>query len=372
MPRDFIRKKIPGIEEDFLSEAAPFNYPIPELGFDLTGHQLSIYTEAWDAKMFRTRHHGVIIVNNTYLSSFAYNIAAVWMHYGHEYAQLKQGEDCVLVSLLNYNLKKFFAEQIMRRSNCIFGSAIFLETLFYEEHLMVPIIKAADNDESIRTFYHDIEGLMSSLLLFHEMGHLVREKHSNMLQLMQEEKNTMNKLGSYWGKYSEKQQIEFECDAFSVLLLISQMKDEALERGLRGVIFAFNVFAVMSGLDKSAEETAIKTPSKTEDLDDIFNDLTGADFSIGVDPFMVARATSVQLIVEALARKKGIDLYASSHDLLLYKDMMDVLSNFSLEIITRKNPPYRGKCEMLARALSGNPRGMRYLKLRSKKFVLPR
>ncbi len=373
MPRNFVRNRIPNVEEFFLSEAIGFDYPIPELGFDLTGHQLSIYTEVWDAKMFRSRHHGNIIVNNTYLSSFAYNIAAVWAYYGHEYDQLKRNEDCQLVRLLTYNLKKFFAEQIMRRSNCVFGAAIFLETLFYEEHLMVPVIKAADDNEKIRMFYDALQNLMSSLLLFHEIGHIVRDKRNDMLELMQQDSDGMEMLGSYWSRYADQQQIEFECDAFAVLTLIRQMKHLSLETSLRGVIFAFAVFAVMSGLDKSAEATAKQTPSSlnSEDLDDIFNDMAGADFSVGIDKFFVARAHSVQLVAKHIAEQNGIELFESCDDLPLYEDIIDVLSQFSLDIVTRDNPPYRGKCEMLARALRGNPRGMRYLKLRSKKFSMP-
>jgi hypothetical protein len=371
MPRDFVRKQIPNIEDFFLSEAIPFYYPISELGFDLTGHQLSIYTEVWDAKMFRSRHHGNIIVNNTYLSSFAYNIAAVWVHHGSEYEQLKRKEDCQLVRLLTYNLKKFFAEQIMRRSNCVFGSAIFLETLLYEEHLMVPVIKAADDNEKMSALYNDFQNLMSSLLLFHEIGHIVRDKRNDMLQLMQQDV-AMERLGNFWSHYHDKLQIEFECDAFAALSLIRQRGLISLEMSLKIIAFAFVIFAVMSSIDKSAEATAIQTPSSSEeDLDNVLSDMAGADFSVGIDELAVARAQSVQLIVKSVAEQNNINLFEPHSDLLLYDDMAEVLTQFSLNIITRDNPPYRGKCEMLARALRGNPRGMRYLRLRSKKFSMP-
>ncbi|MGH8559284.1 MAG: hypothetical protein ACRESZ_17920 [Methylococcales bacterium] len=371
MPRDFVRKQIPNVEDFFLSEAIHFNYPIPELEFDLTGHQLSIYTEVWDAKMFRSRHHGNIIVNNTYLSSFAYNIAAVWVHHGDEYEHLKSNKDCKLVQLLAYNLKKFFAEQIMRRSNCVFGSAIFLETLLYEEHLMVPVIKAADDNEKLSALYNYFQNLMSSLLLFHEVGHIVRNKRNDMLKLMQQD-IAMEEFGSFWSGYHDKLQIEFECDAFAVLSLIRQRELTSLEMSLKIIAFAFVVFAVMSSIDKSAEATAIQTPSSSEeDLDNVLGDMAGANFSVGIDKLAVVRAQSVQLIVKSVAKQNNIKLFEPHSDFLLYDDMAEVLTQFSLNIITRDNPPYRGKCEMLARALRGNPRGMRYLRLRSKKFSMP-
>jgi len=376
MVYDVIRNTIPNIEEFFLSEAIPFDYLIsdPEWDFEfkLAGHQLSIYTEVWDAKRIRTKHQGIIIVNNSYLSSFAYNIAAVWVNYAHEYDQLKGNEDCQLARLLTYNLKKFFAEQIMRRSDCVFGSAIFLETLLYEEDLMVPVIKDADNNERIRTLYHELESLMSSLLLFHEIGHMVKDNlKEKMLPLMQQDAG-LEMLGSYWSYYPDTQKVEFECDAFAVLSFIEQRKHLPLETNLRGVIFAFAVFAVLSSLDKSAEATAKQTPSSSEeDLDNFFNDMLGADFLSGTDELLKARAYSVKFICECVAEQNGIKLFEPCNDLLIHNDIIDVLLSFSLNIITRHNPPYRGKCEMLARALRGNPRGMRYLRLRSKKYSMP-
>jgi hypothetical protein len=372
MPRDLVRRWYPDAEVFFLSEAVPFNYPLAELGFELCGHQLSIYTEVWDAKRLRSRKHGNILLNNTYLSSFAYNIAVVWHHFGSEYHLLKSDQQCKLGELLSYNLKKFYSEQIMRRSNCVFGVAIFLETLLYEEHLMVPLFEAGKVDEKSTALYKSFQEAMSSLLLFHEIGHIVRDHRPDMLGLMQTE-HSMATLGDYWSGYNSKLRIEFECDAFAVFSAIQQRENLPLQTTLRVIVFAFVFFAVMKSIDTSAEATVAGIPSGSaiEDLDDVFSDMSGSSFVLGVDEFFVARARSVQLIVEKIAEQHGLALYGLEDDFPLVSDMIDVLPHFFLGMITKENPSYRAKCEMLARALRDNPRGLRYLRLRSKKFVMP-
>ncbi|MEO1672878.1 MAG: hypothetical protein AAFR77_19230 [Cyanobacteria bacterium J06631_2] len=372
MPRNFFRKLRPEVEDFFISEAVPFHYPITELGFDLVGHQMSVYSEAWDAQIIRSKRHGIIIANNTYLSSFAYNIAAVWVQYGHEYESLKNEQDCLLSSLLAYNLKKFFAEQIMRRHDCVFGNGIFLETLLYEEHLMIPVLEAGQENPETEELYRDLQGLMSSLLLFHELGHVVRDNRRDLLGLMRED-TAIQVLGNYWNEYPEMQRIEFECDTFAVLLMLEQLESSELANRLREIVFAFTIFAVMICLDRSADATAaqIKANSESENLDNFFDSMEGASFVIGIDNFAKARAESVQLIAETIAAKNGIELFAASDKLSISRDILNVLLQFTLDFINSCNPPYRGKCEMLGRALQGNTKGMRYLRLRSKKFNMP-
>ena len=131
--RDLLKALRPSLRDDFLSVGTAFDYDIAELGFRLKGIQCSIYDEALDAVLYRSKRLGQIVANNTYLSSFAYNIAVVWMSYGAQYERLAAREECELTSLLRYNLKKFFAEQLLNRTSSVFARAIFLETLLYEE-----------------------------------------------------------------------------------------------------------------------------------------------------------------------------------------------------------------------------------------------
>ena len=94
---------------------------LPEYGIELKGSQLSIYHPAFDAWVSRSKKLGVILAENTYLSSFAYNMGAVWLKHGHEHSLLNNQDSCLLARLMRYNFKKFFAEQILRRTHNIFG-----------------------------------------------------------------------------------------------------------------------------------------------------------------------------------------------------------------------------------------------------------
>ena len=109
------------------------------------------------------------------------------MSYGREYEYLANGEECSLSSLLRYNLKKFFAEQLLGRTSSVFGRAIFLETLLYEEREMRPLFAAAQTDTATAQVYEFFRNLMSNILLFHEVGHLVQDARDDFEdQLTQE------------------------------------------------------------------------------------------------------------------------------------------------------------------------------------------
>ena len=142
--RETLRALRPCVREEFLSDGAAFDYSIDEFGFRLRGVQFSIYDYEIDAVFLRSRGYGPIIVNNTYLASFAYNIAITWWLTGTSpsAAPLSGGNE--VSSLLRYNLKKFFAEQVLIRTQSVFGIAIFLETLIYEERAMRPLLALFD------------------------------------------------------------------------------------------------------------------------------------------------------------------------------------------------------------------------------------
>src|SRR5690348_5159743 len=97
------------------------------------------------------------------------------MSYGTQYERLAGREECELTALLRYNLKKFFAEQLLNRTSSVFARAIFLETLLYEERAMRPLFAAAATDPARARGYEYFRDLMSNILLFHEVGHLVQD-----------------------------------------------------------------------------------------------------------------------------------------------------------------------------------------------------
>ena len=105
--RKTIRSLRPALREEFLSAAAPFDYPIDEFGFRLKGIQFSIYDSEIDAVFLRSRVYGSIVANNTYLASFAYNLPIVWWMAGVTGARPKPGADDEVSNLLRYNFKKF-------------------------------------------------------------------------------------------------------------------------------------------------------------------------------------------------------------------------------------------------------------------------
>lgn len=375
--RDLLKTLRPRLHDDFLSCASPFDYDIPELKFRLQGTQYSIYDEAIDAVLYRSRKSGYIVANNTYLSSFAYNVAVVWAAFGHEYDRLAQGEECSLATLLRYNLKKFFAEQLLVRTDSIFARAIFLETLLYEERAMRPLFAAAENHTAEAVRHEFFGNFMSSILLFHEVGHMVQDAQADFETLLLEElrRAAGGEFSLPWKSYTEPLQIEFRCDTFAILsgrrLAPAEMPQDFV---LRVTAFAFAVCACMIGLEKSAAATARQYPGDGDAdlLDDYRNILPGASFVMGKDEMGLARARSAAAVCEHLARADGdgSELFAGS-EFPFRPEIIDGLAAFTLNIVDVADREVRGLCELLARAFGGNPRGMRYLRLRSKVFLMP-
>lgn len=371
--RDLLKALRPSLRDDFLSVGTAFDYDIAELGFQLKGIQCSIYDEALDAVLYRSKRLGQIVANNTYLSSFAYNIAVVWMSYGAQYERLAAREECELTSLLRYNLKKFFAEQLLNRTSSVFARAIFLETLLYEERAMRPLFAAAESDPAKARGYEFFRDLMSSILLFHEVGHLVQDARTDFEDRLKREIEEGSGPGFLpaWKQYAEKAQIEFRCDTFAIMLAARQAAPGIADDFVRRAIaFAFAVCACITGLDKSAAATAQQYPASADPdlLDEYRKDMPGAGYLMGKDEFGIARARSAAAICHQL--DPSGDLWAGS-DFPFRPEMIDGLTEFATEIIDTYDPETRGLCELLSRALQGNERGMRYLTLRSKVFLTP-
>jgi len=373
--RDLLKALRPALRDEFLSVGAPFDYDLAELGFRLQGTQCSIYDEQIDAVLYRSTKLGHIVANNTYLASFAYNVAVVWMSYGSEYERLAKGDECLLATLLRYNLKKFFAEQLLGRTSSVFGRAIFFETLLYEERTMRPLFAAAQTDMAKARGYEFFRNLMSNILLFHEVGHLVQDARADFEDQLTQEIEQASGPGFVpaWKQYREKAQIEFRCDAFATLIAKRQAPvDMADDFVLRAIALAFAICACMTGLDKSAAATAAQYPGNADPdlLEEYRKDLPGAGYTIGKDEFSIARARSVAAICQQLGRAGAADLWAGS-DFPFHPEMIDGLTDFSTTIIETYDLERRGLCELLARALQGHDRGMRYLLMRSKVFLTP-
>jgi len=372
---EIIRARFASRDLRFLSEVMAFELPIPGADQPIKGKQLSVYQPAFDAVICRSRKHGVILAQNTYLSSFAYNAAAVWLKYGHEHERLASGEESALRRLMRYNLKKFYAEQILRRTRNVFGLAIFLETLLYEQWEMEAILEGPELSDGDKQEHEAIASLMTSLVLFHETGHIYADHVPNFRgELRKALPETFLPVTMSWDAYGEKGQTEFECDALAVLSAV-QEKNELLAPAakLRLIVLGFVLFAALHSLDRSAEETARVHPASEEKdtRGDILGALPGASYVIGTDPFMQERARCVLKLAETLAERDGLDLYSSAATPVLPPKMLEFFEEFVPEIIADRHPQYRGMCEMLARALHGHNDSIDYLVWRSKKFKLP-
>jgi len=375
--RAYLKSKRPGLREDFLGVGDRFSYNIPEFGFTLEGTQCSIYDENIDAMFLRSKFHGNIIVNNTYLASFAYNMALVWLNFGHEYPDLEVGKDCALSRLLRYNFKKFFSEQILNRTHNVFGIAIFLETLLYQEQEMRQIFDAAKSDPIQSRKFEIFANVMSGIMLFHEVGHLINDlKNEEFEKILIKylNGNSQSTFDAPWKNYLQPGRTEFLCDAFAVIVE-SRQRPNFADGGfiLRAIAFGFIVCACLSGLEKSAAATARQYPASMDPdiLDEIHADLPGANFVIGIDESLTARAESVIAICHYLATTANIGLFQTDAAFPLPENLMVILSKFMLTIVDWDNSIARGLCELTARALHGNDRGIEYLKLRSKVFKMP-
>ena len=303
--REILRSLRRGLREEFMSRGAVFDYSIDGFGFRLKGIQFSIYDSEIDAVFLRSRAHGAIVANNTYLASFAYDLAIVWWMAGASGARPKPHGDDEVSRLLRYNLKKFFAEQILLRTRSVFAIAIFLETLLYEERAMRPLFKAAEADEQLQVTFNSFANMMSSLLLFHEVGHQVADIRSDFEDLLRREIEirTQQPFEPLWQQYNGQARVEFLCDAFSVLIL-SRNEEAFANFGLRlrAIAFGFIMCACMTSLEKSAKVNAKQHPETADRdiLDEIHADLPGAGFAMGIDRFGIERARSSIQICRAI------------------------------------------------------------------------
>lgn len=76
-----------------------------------------------------------------------------------------------VIELFRHNFKKFFAEQLFYFHNSIFSRSILLETLLYEQKIIVPVFEAKNHDEELEKNATAGSQIMSNLGMFHEFGH---------------------------------------------------------------------------------------------------------------------------------------------------------------------------------------------------------
>ncbi len=376
----FLRLRF-GLEDDgILAKPVPFRLADDKTGIDIEGWQTSVYHPALEALALRSRHHGLIVAPNTYLSSFAYNLIASWDYYFDGNEHWKTDPAHRLARALRLHFKKFFAEQILRRTHNLFGIAIFLETLLYEEEIMYPVLaKIAGAHFALEKASHPskeqlqvIANWMTGLVLRHELGHVFDDEIDNFRDaVLRKLAESVEKLGKVWGEHPENSD-EFLCDAFAVAMTLQHPEGcLSREEAYRLTILGFAAFAALHALDLSAHVTAKESPGKTEDPDrgNVLSSMTGASYSIGAfEKLQRDRAQAVRLLVEAMAEAGGAQVYGSEGRFQIPPTIVEDFETFLPTIVEGTDLRVRGKCEMLARALHGHQEGINYLVWRSKTY----
>lgn len=335
---------------------------------------VSLYDERIDANVVEGRA-GFILIQNTYLPSFAYNLLLCWM-----YCDRALASDTERRRLIAHNFKKFYAEQLLHAYDGIFARAVFLETLLYEQVCMVPVFAERERDPELDRLARFASQLMASAVSNHELGHFILKRGPGVWD---EALRWMD--GVVRPLYEEVRErrppafvAEFQCDVLSVIASLTTADGEEKEEGrrdrvLRGLVFAYAAFAVLFSLEKSARATAAEHRIAHEDVD--FRSIQklerNYEFALGIDGEMAERARYVERLCRAVCERTGGDLYDSTGPFPLSPDLLDHLLGYVDSLMDSDDRNAREMSLLVAEALHGHPRGTEYLYLRSKTFDVP-
>lgn len=331
---------------------------------------ISLYDELVDANLVETPK-GVLVIGNTYLSSFAYNLILAWIY---EHKEGKINRDTIN-PLIKYNFKKFFAEQLYHNINNIFSRAVLLETLLYEQQLMIPVFEAANTNLSWAETADAVAGLMSGIVLFHELGHYYLTHATGMFPTLYNENERV--LKPFFELLQKENYVpafieEIKCDIFAVYSLFMTDKGQASNDTLilRSAVIGYSVFAVLKSLQKSAEATAVEQKKEPDNvvLKSIKKSNREYTYQVGVYTDMVERARWMTILCEMIAADKKITLYGDDDILPLREDVSSYLNQYINEAMVQNNSNERAIAKLVAEAFFDHPDGIEHLYLNSKVF----
>jgi len=333
-------------------------------------HYANLYDEQIDSNVISSPR-GLLMIHNTYLSSFAYNLLLCRLLYAGD--DSNEGKTN-LKRLLKHNFKKYFAEQLFAAHNNIFSRAILLETLLYEQQMMVPVFGAKARDESLSRNADIGAQLMSSALSFHELGHFYLD---NTPQLWDEIlANFPDVLTDLYKEVSENYPSqfveEFRCDIISAISCFDQYQTETDKTfRLRLIVFSFAAFAVLYSLTKSAQKTTSDKKSVGDEVDfeSIEKKHIEYDYTIGLDLDFIERAKLVKNFCRLLAEKENLKLYEKNGIFPLEENILEDLLSCVDFVMESDDPNARSLSLLVAEAFHNHSEGMEYLYLRSKTFV---
>lgn len=333
---------------------------------------VSLYDERIDANVVEGPG-GYILIQNTYLPSFAYNLLLCWI-----YSERTSAPDTERRRLLAHNFKKFYAEQLLHGHNGIFARAIFLETLLYEQSCMVPVFAELEGDPELGRVARWIAELMSSAVSRHELGHFILKRGPGAWDEALRWKNGAVRplYDEVRARWAPEFVTEFQCDVLSVIASVATPDGEAEARGgivLRGMVFAYAAFAVLFSLEKSARHTAAEHQCVQDEVDfrSIGKVERNYDFILGVDEPMVERARYVERLCRAVSELDGMNLYESTGPFRLEPHLLDDLLAHVDTVLDSPDRNARDMSLLVAEALHDHPCGTEYLYLRSKTFIIP-
>ena len=352
-----------------VTHSADFIDPAANLGAGF--HYVNLYDEKIDSNVINSPH-GLIMIHNTYLSSFSYNLLLCWLLCADSAnpAAVSLNQE----QLLKHNFKKYFAEQLLSFHNNIFSRAVFLETLLYEQACMIPVFEAKSQDKTLSNNADLGAQLMSAALSFHELGHVYLGKDRQIWDEIPAQHNDLlrNLLERAANNYSDLFVEEVRCDVISVLSCFEQFK-ESMEPQfrIRAIAFAFAAFAVLYSLTKSAKATTNehKTVEDNVDFNSIEKRHIDYQYTIGIDLDFVERAKLVIELCENIAKREGVVLFDEAGAFPLPARILDDLLQYVDRIMESEDENARKMSLLVSESLHGHPSGLAYLYLRSKTFA---
>jgi len=325
---------------------------------------VSLYDEEIENNFLSSENR--ILVHNTYAGSFIYNLGLCYYFLNTEKTLSH------FHRVLNYNLKKFYAEQLYHYRNCIFSRAILLETLLYEQQDMTIIFDEMVGRKENAAMVHMIENIGTSIFSFHEMGHLFFN-HTDYYwdnELEEEYRNIFDMLVKDRDGLSASQMKELQCDflGLSACLNGNKAKD-----AINILIFSYCALGILYSLRLSAEDT-IKGIGKNYPKEHVnFKKLNPVkydfEYQIKPDNNMLKRSMIMVKACEIIAETKSLPIYEKNHSFPLPRNIFSQLLKAIDGIMDVDQDYKRSTALLVAEAFHDHAEGMDFLYLRSKKFA---
>lgn len=330
---------------------------------------VSLYDEDIASNVIRTSN-GIILIDNSYLSSFAYNLALSRVYTVSMQEDTGPQED----RLLRYNLKKFYGEQLFAKHNNSFSRAVLLETLLYEEKHMRPVFANIKENADLQSAASILSQIMASLVVNHEMGHYYLDHSPEICDpvFLKNKLAVTPILDFAEAEYGKPFATEVKCDIIAVYSVLHlHKKKSGLLFCLRSIAFGFAAFAATSSLAKSAAYTAASHRKIQEDIDltSIKKTHIDFDYAIGKDLDFVERAKLVIRLCANIAEVNGSNLFNTDADFPLQENILDNMLNSMEQVMDNADPVEREMALLVSQGFHGHPDGMNYLYLRSKVYT---